>query len=499
MRVAIVVCVLALGAQADPWPFGGGRFSKWDLYNLGMIGAKASDAAGPALVKNAPPRGGRRSFTVDKPNHDDGPTELRVELLLPDGPAANAGLVRGDVIVGIGGKRFRDGSMPALAKALRTAESKDGQLVLTVRRGSGDTQKVTLTFPAGGKVAAKPTTGAGRKRLVDGALAWLAERQDPDGGFVETLSGKNGAVVQAALAGLAWLGAGNDLQQGAYQDHVQRAATWVAANVEALEKDELGARVGGGASWHQGNWGWAHAAIFLGELHARTPDPAVKEALAYCAAMLSQTQEKSGGWAHGPGGKNALGYVELNIVTGLALCGLGLAQRNGISVSDNVLKRAEEYLKASSGGGGVGYSANGGQKGQGNIGRTAGCWLGYLALGRGKSKFGKSMGAYVKREADAVLNGHASLMQHIMLAGVAAHAAGSATARKFWKKMERDLVLAHTPDGSFQPRPWHESISMKSNSDVSFGEVWTTAAWTLVLVSEKTKDGLVGFPAWFGR
>ena len=40
---------------------------------------------------------------------------------------------------------------------------------------------------------------------------------------------------------------------------------------------------------------------------------------------------------------------------------------------------------------------------------------------------------------------------------------------------------------------------MKSNSDVSFGQVWTTAAWTVVLVSEPTKDGVVGFPAWTGR
>jgi hypothetical protein len=39
---------------------------------------------------------------------------------------------------------------------------------------------------------------------------------------------------------------------------------------------------------------------------------------------------------------------------------------------------------------------------------------------------------------------------------------------------------------------------MKSNSDVTFGEVWTTAAWTIVLVSEPSKDGKHGFPAWFG-
>ena len=33
---------------------------------------------------------------------------------------------------------------------------------------------------------------------------------------------------------------------------------------------------------------------------------------------------------------------------------------------------------------------------------------------------------------------------------------------------------------------------MGSNSDVTFGEAWTTAAWAAVLVSEG------GFPAWPG-
>jgi hypothetical protein len=34
---------------------------------------------------------------------------------------------------------------------------------------------------------------------------------------------------------------------------------------------------------------------------------------------------------------------------------------------------------------------------------------------------------------------------------------------------------------------------------VSFGEAWTTAAWTVVLVAEPSPEGAVGFPAWSGR
>jgi len=501
LRVTVLILALAASVAAGDWPFGPkAGFRGKDLYNLGLIGAKAGDAA-KAPPSNEPPQQGRRSFQVDKSGGDGGPTRLRIDILFPEGPAEKAGIAVGDVVVGAGGKKFKKEPLAALAKALLKAESTKGQLVLLVQKGgTGKARKVELTLlvPSIGKLAAKPTKGAGRKALWEGGLAWLATRQPVDGGFKETLSGKNGAVVLTALAGLAWLGGGSDLEQGPYKDNVRRAADRLADNVTKLGEGKTG-EIGGKASWSQSNWGYAHAAIFLGELHSRSADRNVLKALHYCAKRLLETQEASGGWAHGPGGPNALGYVELNIVTGLALGGLGLAQRSGFEVPDEPIKRAEAYLVASgSGDGGVGYSTKPGQKGQGNIGRSAGAWLGYLALGRGKSAFGKKLGSYSARHADEVLGGHASLMQHILLAGVAAHVSGKGAAKKYWEQCRRDLVLARAPDGSFQPRPWAESLSMGSNSDVSFGEVWTTAAWTVVLVSQPSKEGAVGFPAWSG-
>ena len=60
-------------------------------------------------------------------------------------------------------------------------------------------------------------------------------------------------------------------------------------------------------------------------------------------------------------------------------------------------------------------------------------------------------------------------------------------------------MLARSPDGSFQPRPWHESLSMRSNSDVSTGEIWSTATWACVLAAEVPKSGKGGLPALFGK
>ncbi|MHC4548354.1 MAG: DUF6288 domain-containing protein [Planctomycetota bacterium] len=501
MRVLVVLLALALAGHADGWPFGGGAgpFGSKDLFNLGLLGAKAADADA-APPPDAPPRSGRRTVQLDRPAHDDGPRRFRIELLFPGGPAAQAGLKVGDLLVGVDSSSFKKGSLAPLAKALRKAEAGKGVVTLHVRRqGARGTLKVKVEIPARGKAAARPAQGQGRRDLIDAALEWLVRKQRPDGGFAETLSGRNGAVIQTALAGLAWLGGGSDLERGPHRPNLRRAADWLAQNVRELG-GEVGAVRPGGPSWNQSNWGHAHAAIFLGELHARTPTRGDLETLTYCAERLVATQEKSGGWAHGPGGPNALGYLELNIVTGLALCGLGLARQSGFDVPEEALVRAEAYLKASGGGdGGVGYSDRPGQKGQGNIGRSAAAWLGYLSLGRGKSAWGKKMGGYVRRHAGEVLGGHASLMQHILLAGVAAHAQGGAARKDYWAAMERDLVLARAPDGSFQPRPWHESIGLQSNSDVTFGEVWTTAAWTIVLASEPSREGTVGYPAWLGK
>lgn len=505
---AVLLLASAVPAQdGGEWPFGvaeGGRAMRGtDLYNLGLLGAKVRDperSASPSFGE------GKRQVSVDTSDRfaNLGPNRLYVELLFPGGPAEQAGLKVGDVIVGTS-RVFKDGSLAPLAEALIRAESGKGKGILTLRverGGEGKAEKVEVTIPQGGKEAAKPTEDVARQAIFRKSCEWLAERQAGSGGYTETLSGANGAVVQTSLAGLAWLAEGSDLTQGDFKDNIASAVEFVVANVGV--GGGFGGRGGGtsdadaGPSWDQTNWGYAHAAIFLGELYQRSPTDPVKEVLIECGRTLAERQEKSGGWAHGPGGPNALGYVELNIVSGLALCGIGLAGQAGYEVPEEVIEKAEEYLSSTgSGDGGVAYSGKSGQRGQGNIGRTAGAWLGFGNLGLAKSKWASKMGKYVRSHAGEVFGGHASWMQHVLLGGVAAHAQGGAARKAFWETCLTEMTIARVPDGSFQPRPWHESLSMSSNSDVSLGEVWTTAAWAIVLGCEPSKLR-PGLPAWMG-
>ncbi|MHC4473436.1 MAG: DUF6288 domain-containing protein [Planctomycetota bacterium] len=507
IRVFLAVLCLALLAPAarpdgDSWPFGSTGMGRGkDYQNLGLIGAKARDADREPPPEM--PRSGRRSVSMEPaPATDDGPEKLLVTMLFPDGPAERAGVEPGDVIVGVNGSSFRKGSLPLLAAAITRAESgkKKGRVTLLVRReGEKKTLEIDVEIPQGGKDAAKPTEGKARAAIVAKALDWLAARQEESGGFAETLSGTNGAVVQTSLAGLAWLAGGSDLEKGPHQENVKAALDFVGKNAGKTLSLPPGMEMPTTAGMDQTNWGYAYAAIFLGELHARTPSTPVRMVLHKCGRALAERQEPSGGWAHGPGGPNPLGYTELNIVSGLALSGLGLASMSGYEVPAKVIESAERYLeKSGSGDGGVAYSHVPGQRGMGNIGRTAGAWLGFRTLGLRGRPWCKKMRGYVDRHVDAVLGGHASLMQHVQLAGVASAALGKRARKRFWQTMQRDMVLARAPDGSFQPRPWHESLGLSSNSDVTFGEVWTTASWTIVLASEADKT-MPGLPAWTGE
>src|SRR5262245_60983701 len=96
---ALAASVAAGGdSKSEPtWPWGappgtsGAAEGKKDLFNLGLVGAKASDAdraqeTGPA------PSGTRAVAISDDPSADAGPDRLRVEVLFPDGPADKAGL-----------------------------------------------------------------------------------------------------------------------------------------------------------------------------------------------------------------------------------------------------------------------------------------------------------------------------------------------------------------------------------------------------------------------
>ena len=114
---ALLIACCALGLLAGvaeaggSWPFGadgrGPAARGQDLYNLGLLGAKARDADREPAP--APVSGRQTSSSSSGAGGDEGPPRLQIELLFPDGPAAKAGLKVGDRIVGVGRSPFKEG------------------------------------------------------------------------------------------------------------------------------------------------------------------------------------------------------------------------------------------------------------------------------------------------------------------------------------------------------------------------------------------------------
>lgn len=500
MRTRFLVLALALlafvatDALTQDWPFGGSRRGG-DYWNLGPLGGKAETGAVSTVPDGAT---GRSSVSGDVPFLDGGPEELVLAVVDPKGPLGRAGLTAGDVITGIGGRSFKeDESLEALAEALVKAR-RDGEIELKVERG-GERDRITVELSLGaeaGLVGKDPLDEEARRAAQGAALRWLAEEQGEDGGMPAGLSGETGRVVNASLAGMAWICGGTvPGDESAFDENLAGAIDFVCGRMEALAGQDLPSPEPGAPNWNQSNWGLVYAGMFLGEVHAVAPSDRVKDVLAFIASDLVRRQERSGGYAHGPGGPNALDYVELNIVGSMALIAFGAAHRAGVEIDEDAVDALVEYLEDSSSGGGVGYSTAEGQQGMGNIARSAATWRGMVMVGRDRDGFARQTESFAEKEATNFLGGHASLMQHIFFGGVAAHALGRRDGEDWYEELEREIVLAQAHDGTFQPRPFQETANLNSNSDVTMGVAWTTANWA-ILIGLDFEDG--GLPLLVG-
>ncbi|MCA8937033.1 MAG: hypothetical protein KDB68_12610 [Planctomycetes bacterium] len=481
---ASVIAVIAAfhtsaGAQRVP---GGGRFpgggkipggglpaqgSEGDWYNLGPIGGKAT------MEKNT----------------------LIVQKVFDDAPGAKGGLMVGDVITGAP-KSFKKDAYHELGEAIEAAEAqrkkKSAVVELNIER-DGKAKQLEIDVPFYGKDAKDFPGGKMREAIVDDALAYLAKQQQSDGGWECHLSGENGRVVMTSLCGMAMLAAGNSASKGTYKSNVKRAAEFVSANVG--KESEFGRMGGSGANWNQTNWGLGYGGMFLAEVQNASPVKGVDDKLEWIAETILANMEATGGFAHGPGGPNALNYLELEIVSNYCVAALGGAMANGVDVDAKKVEKALDYIQQCGGGkGGVGYSTRQGQVGWGDPGRTGGAIMAFGAVGRDDHSYYKSMVGYLQGNLHEIIEGHVSPTMHHLSAAAACYREGSKAWDRYWEAQRHECTMLRNPDGTFTARPTKESAQMGRNNDLDLGTDWNTAHWTIILCLEK--DNL---PVWFGK
>lgn len=265
----------------------------------------------------------------------------------------------------------------------------------------------------------------------------------------------SGDSVCWATAGLAFIASGSTFKAGPYQKSLKVVFDKLQ---KVMDREEF---------THQPVWGCAQATVFLAELHRTAPTAErapIRSLMEKYVAKLEKSQTSRGGWCHTfEDKKNELNYDDLMATTVMALQGLGMARREGLTVDQKVIDLGLKYIDNSSDEkrGHIGYSPREGQKGMPGPGRSAGGLLALSACGQGRSPLAKAAGSRLidsfidrpmKDRPQAALNsGHACAQMG--QAWAAWWAAENNCYDKFWAGQGALIMARKKETGEFRPGP----------------------------------------------
>ncbi len=447
-----------------------------DFLNLGPIGGKALPARAAVL--------------------GDAKAGLSVATVALKRPGAEAGLLPDDVIVGAG-ILFEKDAYVELAEAIEAAQAGNGALKLNIRR-KGASSELSLTLPSYG-AATNPGGKPGdamRDALLKDSLQFLAIQQQPDGSFPCTLNAEPGIVVQTSLAGLAFLAAGNTASSGDHARRVEKAAEFVLENVGVQKQF----KTLNGKNNEYTHWSLGYGAIFLAHVFKLTDAKwlsksslkGIKSKLTWIRGKIYSGMKESGGFGHGPGGPNVLGYVELEAMSNLLLSALGCIKQCGIDLDAKKLEPMLKFCEACTDAeGSVGYSTTEPQSLIHLPTRSAGLANALAALGLKEHALFPRVTACAKASFANAFGGHSTPVMGVLAMALVAKRESALDA--FWKAMRHEFTMLISPDSTFAYRPTADTQMLGMNLDRDMNACWTSSHWALVLCLEKT-----GVPLWMG-
>ena len=190
------------------------------------------------------------------------------------------------------------------------------------------------------------------ENAVKSGLAFLAKNQSQDGSF-RAQGGYGGGYPTAmtALAGLAFLSAGNTPLEGPYAKNVRRATDFLVLKAADRQTGLIAVLNRERSCMH----GHGFAMLFLGEVYGMETDPArqkrIRDCLERAIKLSARSQSAAGGWYYQPNSGSDEGSITVTIIHGLRSC-----RNAGIKVPKAVIDKACDYIKKSSNSdGGISY------------------------------------------------------------------------------------------------------------------------------------------------
>lgn len=359
------------------------------------------------------------------------------------GSPADGVLEVGDVILGIGAKRFAGDARKAFARAIDEAETEANKGVLKLLRWrKGKVETVSLKLRVMGTFSeTAPYDCPKSKRILDEALKVLAAQV------------KGGKWGRFSLEALAFLASGRPEYVKLVRDHIH-AARWAAPDVKCGEH-----------AWTAGYRG-----MVLTEYYLATGDKYVLPAIREYAVKTAMGQSGTGTWGHHfarpsmNGGRlhgRLGGYGELNSAGLPCFLTLVLARKCGVEHAeiDMAIAKCTRFFGQFVGKGTIGYGFHrpslehnsNGRNGDSSNGKNGNAAIIFSVMGKhDEARFFYKLvtSSYHEREY-----GHSGNSFHQFWGGIGANVGGPKAAAAFARELRWYSALVRKADGSFAHQP----------------------------------------------
>ena len=184
--------------------------------------------------------------------------------------------------------------------------------------------------------------------IIDGALKYLASKQNPDGSWGVSSRERQHPVAITGYTLMAFQAAGNLPNEGKYGKNVNDGMKYLLKGTQGYF---------GNPSSGQYMYGHGIASIALGELYGKTRSKVIRGKLENAIKLIIASQNAQGGWRYRPVPRDA----DIS-VTVLQVVALRAAKNAGINVPKETINKAVEYVRKCfhSGTGGFGYQPGSG-------------------------------------------------------------------------------------------------------------------------------------------